>query len=114
MAHLPSYVRTHRKRLGLSQDEVAFLLGAASGTKVSRYESFTRTPGLETALAYEVITGRSVREIFAGLYERIEKDVAARARKLSQRIEGNQATRQGARKRQVLERIAAGQSFNRP
>jgi hypothetical protein len=46
-----NYLRSNRKRLALSQDEVAFLLGALSGTKVCRYERFVRTPSLETALA---------------------------------------------------------------
>jgi hypothetical protein len=39
MASLSNYLRTHRKRLALSQEEVAFLLGAKGmdkGIKVSR------------------------------------------------------------------------------
>ena len=35
---LENYLRTYRRRAGLSQDEMAFLLGTKSGTKVSRYE----------------------------------------------------------------------------
>src|SRR5437879_2490611 len=52
---LHNYLLTHRKRSGLSQDEVAFLLGRRSGTKVSRHESFARMPGPRTLLAYEAI-----------------------------------------------------------
>jgi len=37
MSHkLQNYLRTYRKRNSLSQDEMAFLLGCQSGTKVSR------------------------------------------------------------------------------
>ena len=55
MSHkLQNYLRTYRKRSGLSQDEVAFLLGCQTGAKVSRYEPFARKPSLETLFAYEV------------------------------------------------------------
>jgi transcriptional regulator with XRE-family HTH domain len=70
----------------LSQDEMAFLLGAKNGAKVSRYERFTRTPGLETALAYEAIFGIPARELFAGMYQRAERNARQRAQLLQKRI----------------------------
>jgi transcriptional regulator with XRE-family HTH domain len=88
MASLSNYLRTHRKRLTLSQEEVAFLLGVRGmdkGIKVSRDENFVREPSLQTALAYEVIYGKPVRELFAGLYEQIDRDIAERARILMHR-----------------------------
>ena len=86
MASLPNYLRTNRKRLKLSQEEVAFMLGGigeSKGSKVSRDESFVREPGLRAALAYEVIYGKPIRELFAGLHEEIRRDVATRAKILS-------------------------------
>jgi len=59
--------------------------GENKGSKVSRDESFDREPGLRAALAYEVIYGKPVRELFAGLYEQVEQDVAKRAKLLSYR-----------------------------
>ena len=59
--------------------------GENKGSKVSRDESFDREPGLRAALAYEVIYGKPVRELFAGLYEEMEQDVAKRAKLLSYR-----------------------------
>lgn len=88
MASLSNYLRPHRKRLALSQEEVAFLLGGTGenkGSKVSRDESFDREPGLRAALAYEAIYGKPVRELFAGLYDRMEQEVAKRAKLLSYR-----------------------------
>jgi hypothetical protein len=88
MASLPNYLRPNRKRLSLSQDEAGFLLGGTGedkGSKVSRDESFSREPALRAALAYEVIYGKPVRELFAGLYEEIELEVAERAKILSYR-----------------------------
>src|SRR5437762_2954715 len=83
--HLPNYLRAHRKRLFLSQDDVAFLLGVNSGAKVSRYEGFVRQAGLETALAYEAIFQTAVRNLFPALYRRIEQRVIERAKVLLHR-----------------------------
>lgn len=54
--------------------------GEDKGIKVCRDENFAREPSLQMALAYEAIYGPSVRELFAGLYQQIEKEVAERAR----------------------------------
>lgn len=107
---LPNYLRTHRKRLGLSQDEVAYLLGATSGAKACRYERFTREPGFRTALACEAVFERPVRELFAGLYGQIEREVAGRAKELVVKNERMKPGRHTARKREALERIAASKS----
>jgi transcriptional regulator with XRE-family HTH domain len=88
MPALPNYLRTNRKQFALSQEEVAFLLGVKGmdkGGKVSRDESYSRVPTLETALAYEAIYGKPVRELFAGLYEQTAQEVSSRAKILSYR-----------------------------
>ena len=102
---LPNYLRANRKRLALSQDDVAFLLGTRSGGKVCRYERFVRQPSLETALAYEAIFRRSVSELFPGLYQKVERDVAERATILAERKDRN-ANRQTGRKREALAELA--------
>jgi transcriptional regulator with XRE-family HTH domain len=87
-SHLTNYLRTNRKRLDLSQEEVAFMLGlkgADKGIKVCRDEKLVREPNLQMALAYEAIYGKPVRELFAGLYEQIEKEVSERAKILAYR-----------------------------
>ena len=84
---LPHHLRANRKRLALSQEDVAFLLGAVDGAQVSKYEHFGRIPALETALAYEVITKRSMSELFGGMYQDAEEKVADRARILLRRME---------------------------
>lgn len=102
MTQLPNYLRSNRKRLGLSQEEVAFLLGNKNGTQVCRYERFDRKPNLETALAFEVIFKRSPSELFGGIYQKVERDVAARAKTLSETTGGHQ----NARKREMLSSLA--------
>ena len=102
---LPHHLRANRKRLALSQDDVAFLLGAGDGGQVSKYEHFTRIPTLETALACEAIMKRSMSEIFGGMYREAENKVADRARILLARMEHLPGERFG-RKRRVLADLA--------
>lgn len=83
---LPNYLRTYRKRSYLSQDEVAFLLGSKNGSKVSRYENFSRMPSPETILAYELVFGVPANELFAGVFQKVEKEVLRRARLLARKI----------------------------
>ena len=86
MAPLSNYLLMHRKRLTLSQEEVGFLIGAkgsSKGSTVSREEQFRREPSLQNAIAYEVIYGKPIRELFAGLYEEVEQNIAKRAKVLS-------------------------------
>jgi transcriptional regulator with XRE-family HTH domain len=104
---LPNYLRSHRKRLGLSQDEVAFLLGAQSGAKVSRYEQFTREPSLATALACEVIFQRPASELLGGLYQEIEQQVVERAKALTFRTDFQKSSPQNAKKIQAITALAA-------
>jgi transcriptional regulator with XRE-family HTH domain len=79
-------LRTHRRRHGLSQAEVAMLLGAVSGTKTSRYENFTRMPGALTVFALEIVFGQPASELFAGNYHTIRLAVKARARRMVKQL----------------------------
>lgn len=82
---LDNYLRTERRHSGLSQEDLAFLLGSENGTIVSRYERGRRTPGLETALAYEAILGIPVSALFPGKFLKVALEVRARARTLEAR-----------------------------
>lgn len=106
MDQLPNYLRSSRKRLALSQGEVAFLLGTHSGAQMSRYERFMREPSLETALALEVILRRPASELFGGLYQKVREEVTARAKALAERTDRPKANRQTVHKRQTLTNIA--------
>ena len=79
---LNNYLRSHRKSAGLSQDEMAYLLGMSGGPKISRYERASRTPSLETVFAYEALLGIPARELFAGMYGKVEAATKRRAREL--------------------------------
>ena len=80
---LANYLRAYRKRSGLSQSEVAYLLGCRNGAQVSRYERRRHMPPLRTALAFQAALGTPLSELYAGTYESVAKEVAARAQSLS-------------------------------
>jgi transcriptional regulator with XRE-family HTH domain len=109
MSHkLQNYLRTYRKRSSLSQDEVAFLLGCQSGTKVSRYERHTRKPNLETLFAYEMVFAAPARELFAGVYQKVENKIQNRAQLLTRKLNRATPDRMATRKLQILEAITSG------
>jgi transcriptional regulator with XRE-family HTH domain len=112
MPQLPNNLLSRRKRLALSQDEVAFLMGKHLGSGVSRYEQQARRPTLETALALEVILQKPARELFADLYREIEERVMARAKVLMYKADREKSNRQTARKREALTNIISPQTNN--
>jgi transcriptional regulator with XRE-family HTH domain len=112
-ARLENYLVTYRKRAGFTQDEVAFLLGSQSGAKVSRYERRVRRPNLETVFAYEALFGVPARELFAGLFEKVEKEALDRAQQLIQSLATVEANRVMTRKLTAL-RALAGAAITGP
>jgi transcriptional regulator with XRE-family HTH domain len=80
---LENYLRTYRRKSGLTQREVAFLLGWKNGAQLSRYEKRHTLPPLRTALAYEAIFGVPAGELFAGLRKSVGRDVSRRIGRLN-------------------------------
>lgn len=81
-ASLHTYLRTHRKRAGLSQKEVAALIDAVSSTTVSRHEAARRGLSLPHAFAYEALFGVPASALFPGEYERARSLIEERAIRL--------------------------------
>ena len=86
---LDCYLRSYRRRWGLTQNELARLLGCKTGAVVSRLERFGRQPSLESAYALEVIFGTSPIELFPGLHAKVKKAVIARIRDLYDELQGD-------------------------
>lgn len=107
---LESYLRTYRKRSGLSQNELAFLLGCASGAKVSRYERLARRPSLPTVFAYEVILRAPAKDLFAGLYQKVENATRARGQALARKLAEARGCKAMPRKLAVLQALCASGS----
>jgi transcriptional regulator with XRE-family HTH domain len=69
---LVNYVRARRKRAGLSQRELALILGYRNEGVISRHELFRSIPPLLIGLGYEVVFQASVSDLFPGLRETVE------------------------------------------
>ena len=80
------------------------LLGALSGTKVSRYENFTRMPGVLTIFALEIVFNQPASELFAGSYDAIRLAVQERARRMLKRLSARPDTqgKKTLRKRELF------------
>ena len=83
------------------------LLGAVSGTKVSRYENFTRMPAVETIFAYEIVFNQPASEHFAGVYQAIRTTLQHRARRLLKKLAVDAAGKPNARIARKLELLRA-------
>jgi transcriptional regulator with XRE-family HTH domain len=73
-----SYLRTHRKRSGLSQHEVARVLGIENGGLVCRYELGHHLPPLLVALGLEALFQVPISQLFRGLGETVTQTVEDR------------------------------------
>jgi len=102
---LKNYLYTYRKRSGLTQKDVAYLLGHYDGTQVSRHERSRQTPTLITALAYQVIFDIPVQKLLPGLYREVEAVINQRAGLLSKELKADVSDRRARRKLTVLKMI---------
>ena len=69
------YLRTHRRVWGLTQRELASLLGFQSAAHISRIENGKRAPTVESALACQVLFGIPPADMFPHAYEAVEERV---------------------------------------
>lgn len=76
---LPNHLRKYRKHLGLSLEDIAFLLGWRNSAQLSRYEHFSSMPKLPNALALAVILQMPLSKLFPKQYEDLQKSIAQRA-----------------------------------
>lgn len=80
------YLRALRRRFAFSQGDVAFLLGAFTGTRVSRHETGACAPPLEVALAYEVIFDVAIAAVYDDERARIAARISKRAKTLRESL----------------------------
>lgn len=71
----PNRLWLARKRRGLEQKQVSYLLNHPSIDQLSRYEQGARLPTLENALRLEIIYGVPLRFLYKELSVRLEDEV---------------------------------------
>jgi hypothetical protein len=101
-----TYLRPQRRRFGLTQRELAFLIGAKDAGVVGRIEGMQRAPSLLWMCACAIIFDAAPAELFPGLFAKVSEGVLARANDLYEELQGNpsQTTRF---KLDFLERVLA-------
>jgi transcriptional regulator with XRE-family HTH domain len=102
-----TYLRTFRRRSGLTQAELAFLLGAEDGTQVSRYERLSRRPNLRTAFGLQTVFGVSADQLVPGIHAEVDRSVIQRARLLSRHLERHSDSARTKRKLRFLLSVMA-------
>jgi transcriptional regulator with XRE-family HTH domain len=101
-------IRTLRRRLGLSQLDLAALIGYGSDSEVSRLENGSRLPRFAEALMLELVLGMVSAAMFHGLADTARDQVAQRVDRLRSQL--GQSASPGPRasyKKSQLDRIAA-------
>lgn len=85
---LPNYLRTLRMQWGLTQPELASLLGI-SESALSKFETQSLAPTKNLILGVEVIFGKNARQAFPALYAQTERNIMRRAAAFSERLDAD-------------------------
>lgn len=98
------YLRTHRRVWGLSQIELAKLLGLDTPSRVSRLErsKCKRGPTYETALACQVLFGIEPRDMYPTIHRQVEDRVIRACYHMHRGME-HSTSLSDLRKRELLE-----------
>ena len=91
MKRLAVYLRAYRRRWGLSQRELAILIGLNSRTMISRIERQKRRPSLSTVIACRILFGTKATELFPGVFGEVEEAVLLRVQALYDDLQGSQS-----------------------
>lgn len=98
------YLRTQRRTWGLTQRELASLIGLTSGAHISRIEHGKRAPTVEVAFACQVIFGIPPSAMFPQAYALVEEKVMRNIYRFHLQL-GNATDLSGMRKRELCAQI---------
>ena len=83
---LSNYLKAYRQHKGLTQIEVATLLGFDASVNISRYERGARLPHLEGALALEMLFDVRTADLFPAFTGEIAEDLLRHVRRLQDEL----------------------------
>jgi DNA-binding XRE family transcriptional regulator len=72
---IANYLRSHRRKSGLSQRELAHIVGYVTQAPVSEHERSVTIPALLIALSYEIVFRVPLSELFPALYRTVEAKI---------------------------------------
>ncbi len=85
---LENYLRTHRRKAGLSQRQLGQLLGYTNEAQVSRHERSQAVPLLVIAFGYQVIFRVPASSLFPRIYEDARQAIEERLGQLEINLHG--------------------------
>lgn len=101
-----NYTKTCRKKTGLSQNEVAFLLGLKSSHFIVHTELGNENPTLSRLLLYHILYDKQVDDLYPELLEKLALEIFSRIAFLSKQLEKKNQTDIVKRKINYLDSIA--------
>jgi transcriptional regulator with XRE-family HTH domain len=106
MHKITCLLRTHRLKLGLTQQDLSALVPRTGHNRVSYVERGKRPPNAREIVAYQVIFDTLPEEIFPSVVSEVEEGVARKAYRFHQKLikDRSEAARH---KRKALEAIIA-------
>lgn len=72
-------LKWYRKRADVSQQDIAVLLDIIPQT-LTRYENGARDPTLEVIIAYHILFGATLHELFEPLFKKIQQKLVERSK----------------------------------
>lgn len=109
-----NYLRTHRKRSGLRQSDMAFLLDLNGGYEISRLERHERDPSLQMVFGCQVLFDTLPHDLYPGLYAKVERITRRRICTLVKELEGDLSNEHSAYKHEMLMAIIERLGARRP
>lgn len=86
-----TYLRFLRRKSGLSQRELALILGSVTASQISRHERSIAPPSLLTAFGYQAVFRMSLSDIFPGLYHAVEDVIEERVNRFGSELNNSTA-----------------------
>jgi transcriptional regulator with XRE-family HTH domain len=80
-----NYIWKYRKRLGMGQKRVAYLLGHSDHSQFSKWERGESVPNLDNVLRLSYILQTPVEALYHERYKALSKDIEERQSTLPQR-----------------------------
>lgn len=81
-----NYIRVNRRRSGLTQQELAEVLGLISEWQISEHERSGGVPLFLTAISYEIVFDMPISKLFPGIYETVRTNIDNRLAELEARL----------------------------
>lgn len=103
IAEVANYLRAHRRRCGLSQRELAHIVGYITQAPVSEHERSVTIPALLIALSYEVVFRVPLSELFPALYRTVEANIEEQLTKIESELQ--ESTAKGRRAAYVARKL---------